>query len=237
MGRGCSDYNKDSLQAVMEDAGLEVTPLKEWCVSWPSSRNLRSGLSQATLYLTLEPTAQRRGQAYPPMTQLIELSGVGRVVIGSPHPIPELSNKGASALHSAGIDVTMGSVELEGCQELIADYSERVNSKFQRAARRHSEHFERPIGFLHCSVIDSENVEAFANHGNAFGKEFDGKHLSFRDFGAYEVAPPPEVIWASSQDEEDFGEYEDEEIEDIFSLDFEDEEFQDSMGGTPMMPW
>ena len=170
------------MPAVFEDAGLEVTPLREWCVTWPASPKLRKDLSKATLYLTLEPLSRRKGQAQPPMTQLIELSGVRRVVIGSVDPVPGQSTKAASELHSAGIDVTMGSVLLEECDNLIKDYAERANSKLKRMARKHYEQFQRPLGFLHCSVIDSDNMEAFANHGNAFGEYFDGKRLSFRDF-------------------------------------------------------
>ena len=84
-------------------------------------------------------------------------------------------------------------------------------------------------------MVDSDNIEAFANHGNAFGKMFDGKRLSFRDFGAYEIAPPPEVIWADEQEEEmdDF----ETEVDDIFSLDFDEEDLQEGLGGSPMMPW
>ena len=234
LGQGRSDYNKDCVQAVMEDAGLEVTPLQEWCVKWPTSSSLRSRLSKATLYLTMEPSMRRKGQALPPMTQLIELAGVGRVVIGCADPIPEFSAKAASSLHSAGVEVKMGSVLTEECENLISAYSERANSKLQRMARKHFKQFNRPLGFLHCSVIDSDNIEAFANHGNTFGKEFDGKRLSFRDFGAYEIAPPPEQIWTESETEIDDFETE---IEDIFSLEFDDEEEQEALGGMPMMPW
>eukprot|EP00980_Cylindrotheca_fusiformis_P026534 scaffold16363_cov131-Cylindrotheca_fusiformis.AAC.4 len=234
IGRGSSDYSRDAVRAVMEDAGLDVTPLQEWCVQWPSSSKLRKDLRKATLYLTMEPNCNRKGQALPPVTQLIELSGVQRVVIGSPDPTPELSSKGAAALHSAGIDVIMGSVLVEDCSKLIKLYSERVNDKLQRLARKHYKQFKKPLGFLHCSVVDSDNLEAFARHGNAFGKNFDGNNLSFREFGAYEIAPPPEVIWADDQTEdEDF----ETEVEDIFSLDFEDEDYQEGLGGSPMMPW
>lgn len=192
LGRGHSDYMRDAVQAVMVDAGLDVSPLNEWCVKWPKSDKLRNSIRDATLYLTLEPTCERKGQALPPVTQLIELSGVQRVVIGSPDPIPELSSKGAAALHSAGIEVKMGSVRLDDCSSLIMNYSERVNEKLQRLARKHYKQFQKPLGFLHCSVVDSDNLEAFARHGNAFGKTFDGNNLSFREFGAYEIAPPPE---------------------------------------------
>jgi pyrimidine deaminase RibD-like protein len=192
LGRGHSDYARDSVQAVMEDVGLDVSPLKEWCVKWPSSNKLRKDLHKATLYLTLEPSCERKGQALPPTTQLIELSGVQRVVIGCPDPTAERSSKGADALHSAGLEVTMGSVLFDDCSTLISLYAERVNDKLQRLARKHYNQFQKPLGFLHCSVVDSNNLEAFARHGNAFGKDFDGNNLSFREFGAYEIAPPPE---------------------------------------------
>lgn len=223
----------------MEDAGLDITPLQEWCISWPSTSKVRDSLSTATLYLTMEPSSQRRGQALPPITQLIELSGVQRVVIGCQDPIPERACLGASALHGSGIEVTMGSVMVEECQKLIELYSERSNQKFQRMARKHSSLFRRPMGLLHCSVVDSDNIEAFANHGNAFGKEFDGKRLSFRDFGAYEIAPPPEVIWAASEDNGVEIDFHDSDItnDDLMSLEFDDEEMQESLVDAPIMPW
>jgi hypothetical protein len=48
-------------------------------------------------------------------------------------------------------------------------------------ARKHSQKFGRPLGFLHCSVVDSDEVEAFARNGNTFGKDFGGQILNFRE--------------------------------------------------------
>jgi hypothetical protein len=80
-------------------------------------------------------------------------------------------------------------------------------------------------------VVDSDNVEAFARQGNAFGKNFNGKRLNFRDFGAYEIAPPPETVWAEeAEEDEEFN-------ESIMSLDFEEEDFQGGIYGNPMTPW
>ena len=98
--------------------------------------------------------------------------------------------------------------------------------------------FAQPMGHLHCSVIDSDDAEAFARNGNSFGKNFGGQHLSYRDFGTYEIAPPPESIWASDNaDDEDaeFGTEVDE--DDFFIMDFEDEDAQETLGKNPMMPW
>lgn len=91
--------------------------------------------------------------------------------------------------------------------------------------------FKKPLGFLHCSVVDSDNIEAFARQGNAFGKDFGGKHLSYRDFGSYEIAPPPDVVWAEEGDDLET------EIDNLFSMDFEDEVEEETLSRNPMMPW
>jgi pyrimidine deaminase RibD-like protein len=250
LGQGRSSYDTTAVRDVLEDAGLEITALREWCITWPSSAVLRHDLSTATLYLTLEPSNRRRGQTTPPLTQLIELSGVPRVVIGCPSPIPEESTQGAKTLHQAGLDVDVGVLPDE-CRGLIQLYEERANSKLQRMARKHSKMFGRPLGFLHCSVVDSVDLEAFAQHGNAFGKSFGGKTLSFRDFGSYEIAPPPESIWARDDDDDSNGLEpdgldvgyidvemdDDEEVSEMYSLDFEEENKQERMDGSPVMPW
>jgi len=233
LGRGTSDYSQDCIRAAIKDAGLEATPLREWCVAWTSNRKLREDIAESTLYVTLEPSAERHGNSLPPMTELIEVSGIPRVVIGCPDPVPERAMVGASTLHAAGVVVSMG-VELEDCEALISEYAQLANSKLQRFARSHKKQFGRPLGFLHCSVVDSDNLEAFARHGNAFGKDFGGSFLSYRDFGSYEIAPPPESIWANEV-QSDVG-YETE-IDDFFNMEFEDEEEEESLGRNPMMPW
>ena len=128
----------------------------------------------------------------------------------------------------------MGTVLPEACEELVEEYSEMANRKLHRMARKHFQRFKRPLGFLHCSVVDTNNLEAFARAGNAFGKSFGGKELSFRNLGAYDIAPPPETIWA---DEVSTGNDEEFITEDILSLDIEEESSQESLAGSPMMPW
>jgi hypothetical protein len=169
------------------------------------------------------------------MTQLIYQAGISRVVIGTADPVPELASKGAADLHASGIEVIMGGILEEECRNSIREYSQLANSKLAHMARKHYKLFRRPLGFLHCSVVDSDNLEAFARHGNAFGKNFGGSTLSYRNFGAYEIAPPPEVVWADSDsgDDDEFTT----ETDPIFSVDFEDEDFQGDIGGSPMMPW
>lgn len=235
LGKSVSDYKTDAIQNVLEDVGLEVTPLAEWCVTWPTSEKLRKDLSSSTLYITLEPSPIRKGTALPPSTQLIQQAGIPRVVIGCRDPVPELATKGAATLHASGIEVALGVCE-EECEQTIEIYADLANSKLRKMARKHFSLFGRPLGFLHCSVVDSDNLEAFARHGNAFGTNFGGQRLGFRDFGSYEIAPPPEVIWAedaASMEDNDL----DSEADSLFSVDFEDEDYQGDIQGNPMMPW
>mmetsp|Transcript_14887 Transcript_14887/g.14352 ORF Transcript_14887/g.14352 Transcript_14887/m.14352 type:complete len:691 (-) Transcript_14887:294-2366(-) len=232
LGQGKSSFKEDCIEAAFRDAGIVATPLREWCVGWIADADLRKDLSESSLYVTLEPTTERQGESRPPITQLIELSGIPRIVIGSQHPIPEFTSDGAATLHAAGVDVVMG-VDQEESDRLITQYSTLVNTKLQVMSRKHFRQHGKPLGFLHCSVIESDDVEAFARNGNAFGKNFGGQHLSYRDFGSYELAPPPESIWA--QDVEDEDQYFTE-IDDFFT-DFEDEDSQEELAKNPMMPW
>ena len=125
-------------------------------------------------------------------------------MIGAPDPVPGRAGNGAQALHSqSSLDVSMGRILTEECNTLISPYIERVNSKFHIMARNHRRRHGRPLGLLHCSVVDSDNLKAFASMGNAFGTSSGGKTLSFRDFGSYEMAPPPEHIWANDDDDDD----------------------------------
>jgi len=250
MGLGRSTYAKNAIQDVLEQAGLDISPLREWCVTWPSQSSecwkLRDDLASATLYVTLEPLSARKGETLPPLTQLIDSSGVSRIVIGAPDPFLERSGKGAETLHrQSGFDVSMGRILTEECQELIAPYTARVNSKFHIMARNHRRRHGRPLGLLHCSVVDSDNIEAFAQLGNSFGTNFGGKTLSFRDFGSYEMAPPPELIWADEGDNtggEDIGtmfpglDINDDDDNDDDDTIFESDE-QNQSSGSVLMPW
>jgi len=237
LGRGRSDYNMGAIRACFEDAGLDVTPLSEWLVAWPADAKLRKALASSTLYVTLEPSNTRKGTATPPVTHLIQQAGIRRVVAGCVDPVPEYASKGAAALHSSGIEVTLGGVLQEDCENLIRVYADLANSKLRVMARKHFQLFGRPLGFLHCSVVNSDDVEAFARSGNAFGTKFGGQILSFRDFGSYKIAPPPESIWADTSASGDGDEDFETEIDSIFSeVDFEDE-YKDDVKGNPMMPW
>ena len=54
------------------------------------------------------------------------MSGIPRVVIGCPDPVPELASEGAAAMHGAGLDVIMG-IEMETCEGLIKEYAGLAN--------------------------------------------------------------------------------------------------------------
>ncbi len=82
------------------------------------------------------------GDEKPPITQLIEMACIPRLVIGCQDPIPENAAKGASTLHAAGVSVSMGVLH-EDCQHLIEGYSQLANSKLQRMARQHMKRFGR----------------------------------------------------------------------------------------------
>ena len=182
------------------------------------------------------------------------MANIPRLVIGCQDPIKENSFKGAEQLHASGVSVTMGVLQ-EDCQRLIEGYTELANSKMQRMARQHMKRFGRvsshdvrlcmiisftnssclilfcrynlqPMGHLHCSVIDSDDAVAFARNGNSFGKNFGGQHLSYRDFGMYEIAPPPESVWANVDDSEEDDEFTSE-VDDFFNMEFEDEDAQE----------
>jgi pyrimidine deaminase RibD-like protein len=228
---GFSDYNTHAIIAVFEHAGLNIhVHDSEWIVSSPTAE-LTATIAGATLYLTLEPTTEARGVKTPPLTSLIIQTGIHRAVIGSPHPVLDLQATGAVALYSAGIQVSLGKIMKDECDFLIREYTELANSKLQRMARKHFELFGRPLGLLHCSVVDSDNVEAFARQGNAFGTAFSGGTLSYRNFGTYQLAPPPDIIW------KDNGEYDEDDVASMISVDFEEENYQGEMTGSPLMPW
>jgi len=222
LGSGITTCNIDAVHECLINSGLEgITPLHhEWFVSWPSNAVTRRNLEGSTLYVTLEPSAERRGESSPPLAQLIVNAGISRVVIGCPDPVAERATKGAALLHDSGIHVEIG-VHRELCEELIKEYAQLANTKLHRFARKHVKQFGRPLGFLHCSVIDSDDAEAFARNGNAFGNNLG---LS-RDTGAYELAPPPFVVWVGRQDADDN------------DVEFEEEEQGEVLQRSPMMPW
>jgi pyrimidine deaminase RibD-like protein len=62
------------------------------------------------------------------------MSGISRVVIGSPDPVPEFASEGAAALHSAGLDVEMG-VEGKETAGLIEEYAALTNVSSKKLFR------------------------------------------------------------------------------------------------------
>ncbi len=79
----------------------------------------KGNLSEATLYVTLEPCAHF-GKT-PPCADAILRRRIGRVVVGSRDPNPLVAGKGIAALRRAGVPVTEG-VRAAECDELNEDF-------------------------------------------------------------------------------------------------------------------
>ena len=69
----------------------------------------------ATMYVTLEPCCHQGRQ--PPCTDAILEAGIGRVVVGSSDPNPQVAGKGLEILRKAGVEVITG-VEQAACDAL-----------------------------------------------------------------------------------------------------------------------
>lgn len=155
LGQGRSDHSQHAILHCLEHAGLSIVPLSEWVVSWPSSPRLRQDLKTATLYVTVEPSNERRGEVQPPITELISQLGLARVVLGCSNPI--YATEGAAALHKAGLQVYLG-VEEEACKNLIEDYTSLATTKLQKYARKHFERTgqvsaEQKVVFLWLTLV------------------------------------------------------------------------------------
>lgn len=71
----------------------------------------------ATLFVTLEPCAERSKRDYgPSCTERILESGIARVVIGAPDPSPFAAGQGAARLKAAGLEVIEGVLQEEAAR-------------------------------------------------------------------------------------------------------------------------
>lgn len=61
LGKGKSNYAGHAIEFAFQEAGIESTPLREWCVAWPSDSAFRKDIQESTLYVTLEPSNERQG--------------------------------------------------------------------------------------------------------------------------------------------------------------------------------
>jgi diaminohydroxyphosphoribosylaminopyrimidine deaminase/5-amino-6-(5-phosphoribosylamino)uracil reductase len=83
-------------------------------------------LSQATLYVSLEPCCHR-GKT-PPCTEAIRKAGIGRVVVASDDPSEHASGRGLGILRDEGIAVVLADGELAARARLL-------NQPFRKLAR------------------------------------------------------------------------------------------------------
>lgn len=86
-------------------------------------RNVGRKLSEATIYVTLEPCSTT-GKT-PPCTDAILDARLRRVVIGAVDPNPLHSGKGIQILKKSGIEVTLGVLEKE-CEALNPEFNARM---------------------------------------------------------------------------------------------------------------
>lgn len=221
-----SDYKSDAIIELLANAGFGIDPTTGWIVSLPDDPTLAK-IAGSTLYVTLEPSTEERGANRPTIVNLILQAKISQVVVGSVDPAPDREGKGLTVLQKAGVKVSVVGHLCSECDALIPEYSKLSQSDFMASSRYHYQRFGRPLGLLHCSVIDSDNIEAFARNGNTFGTNLGGKALSYRTFGAYELAPPP--------DYNNYGEFDD---TTMIEADFDDELFQsETEVSSRMMPW
>lgn len=86
----------------------------------------KSKLSQATIYVTLEPCSHY-GKT-PPCAELIVKSGFHRVVVGAPDPNPLVAGRGIRMIRDAGIEVT---------ENVLRDECIEFNHRFMTAHTLH----------------------------------------------------------------------------------------------------
>ena len=82
-------------------------------------KRARESLKGATMYVTLEPCCHW-GKT-PPCTEAIIREGIGRVVVATLDPNPEVRGKGVKVLREAGLEVKVGVLE-EEARELNEAY-------------------------------------------------------------------------------------------------------------------
>lgn len=101
-------------QGYHQQAGREHAEVN--AIASVSNANL---LTQATLYVTLEP-CNHHGRT-PPCTEAILAAGIPKVVIGSPDVNPITAGAGSTRLKEAGVHVTEG-IEVPACIMLNKRY-------------------------------------------------------------------------------------------------------------------
>ena len=160
---GISTFTADSTVNALNalpSTSLQITPLTEWSVNF-GDKSLEDKIASGkiVLFTTVEPSVERRGTD-PSVVDLIVALNFQRVVIGSPHPLPDLSMKAATRLHGQGLAVSVGCNALQ-TDALLEEYRCRVQHHLTSSGRKFRRRSGRPLGLLHCSVIKSSDEKAF----------------------------------------------------------------------------
>lgn len=107
--------------------------------------NAKHNVAGATLYVNLEPCCHTNKNT-PPCVPLIVSKKIKRVVISNKDPNPEVSGKGITQLHSAGIQVSTGVCTEQG-DELNRFYFNYVKTKLPYVILKIAQSMDGKIGF------------------------------------------------------------------------------------------
>ncbi len=123
----------------------------------------------STLYVTLEPC--RHFGRTPPCTDAIVAAGIGRVVVGTEDPFPEMQGKSFEILRAAGIDVTVG-VDRSACERMILGFSRAVKEGFPEVTCKAAISLD---GHIATAAGESKWItgELARAHGRALRSEHD----------------------------------------------------------------
>jgi len=128
------------------------------CINSVAERN-KTLISQSTLYVSLEPCAHF-GKT-PPCADLIIQNKIPRVIIGCRDPFEEVNGKGIEKLKKAGVEVTVGILEME---------SKELNKRFFTFHQKH-----RPYIILKWAQTADKKIAALSQERLLISNEFSNR--------------------------------------------------------------